>query len=108
MLIGPSLSPRMINALAKQPSAPGPGRMPDAAREDACEMTLVDEAAFERDVGKGLVTLAKQHHRALDTGLVKPSVGRHAGRITECSSKVAQRQAARRGDRCQRGRASEI
>jgi hypothetical protein len=82
--------------------------MPDEAHEDAREMTLVDEAAFERDVGKGLVTLAKQHHRALDTGPVEPSIGRHASRITECSSKVARRQAARLRDRCERGRASEI
>ena len=52
--------------------------MPDAAHEDAREMTLVNEAAFERDVRKGSVTLAKQYHRALDAGLVKPSMGRHA------------------------------
>ena len=59
------------------------------AREDAREMTLVDEAALERDGRERWAMLAEQHLRALDAGLNQPSVGWHARRLSERARKMA-------------------
>lgn len=84
--------------IARNCSTPLERRDSGSALERLGEVTLIDEAAFERDFGNRKGSRAEHPSRAQDPSCKKPVIGRLTNRVPEGAYKIAWRETASRRD----------
>jgi hypothetical protein len=81
---------------------PGAGALTGVSGKDAAEMTLVGEAASQRNLGERQIRPTEQGHGAFDPKREHPGVGGQTRRFTKCPGEIARRKTAGSRDLCER------